>query len=90
MPLILHSSTNTFVFGNFNAHQVMWLHLPSVTGLANVELLTVQSFIETVDFPKRFPTNSDRHASLHDIFLTSYPNSCRALKLCPLETPITP
>lgn len=43
-----------------------------------------QSLFQVIDFQAHFPNNSDQHASLLNLYLTSSPNSCCAMQLSPL------
>lgn len=41
--------------------------------------------MDIIEIPPCFPSNSDGHIALLDLFLTSSPNSCHALQLCPFN-----
>lgn len=61
---------------------------PEITWLRNGEpIRTTRDFkvSQIVNFHTCSLYNSDQHASLHDLFLTSSPDFCHALQLCPLS-----
>lgn len=63
---------------DFTARHVKWLHHSNATDLANIQTLNfsiAHSFTQIVDFP----SNSDRRASLFDLFLTTSPDPHIAL-----------
>lgn len=80
----LHMLPDISAFGDSNAHHTRWIKRP-VTYLAGIQTLKLsitQYLTQVVDFPTRFPSNPDGHASLLGLCFTSIPDSFRATQLC--------
>lgn len=70
----LHTSAIIFVFSDFSAHGMKWL-LCNIRDYSTVHILNVslaQSRRQILDFPTRFPINSEGQTSLLDLMFTSH------------------
>ncbi|XP_065680992.1 uncharacterized protein LOC136094820 [Hydra vulgaris] len=84
--LILYSSANIVVVGDFNVHHTEWLG-SSVSDSADIKthnFCLSQSLTQIVNFPTRFPDNPNYLPSLLDLCLVSNPSQCSVSPHSPL------
>ena len=79
-------SANIVVFGDFNVHHSEWLSSKTTdaAGTHTLNFSLAQSLTQIINFPTRFPDNSNNEPSLLDLCLVSDPNKFSASCLAPL------
>lgn len=73
----------------YNVHHAKWLNHSTITDVKGIQSLNfsiAQSLIQIVNFPTRFPNNSDQQVSSLDLFLISTHGSCEASQLSSVES----
>lgn len=67
---------------------VKWHKQSNFIDVASIQIFNfsvTESLSEILDFPTCFPSKSDQHSSLLNMFLICFPSSWRASQLCPID-----
>ena len=86
--LLISSSTNIFVFRDFNVHHKDWLTYSGETdqpGELCYNFSISNDLNQMVNFPTRIPDCDSHNPALLDLFLTSDASICSTMAFLPLE-----
>ena len=89
--LILYPSANIVVVGDFNVHHTEWLgsSVSDSAGIKAHNFCLSQSLTQIVNFPTRFPDNSNHLLSLLDLCLVFDSSQCSISPHLPLGASIS-
>jgi hypothetical protein len=82
----LYPNSSIIYLGDFNVHHAEWLHsgTTDVGGRLALDFAEAHNLSQLIDEPTRVPDRPDHRCNTLDLFLTSIPDSFRAVVLAPL------